>query len=155
VLHLLVDVHTPEPEFRPAAAPPLRLDNEPDDIHSDGVQVYLRPGDTGPVYGFLVVPDASGEELRVTGAGGTIGRPEMVEGRWRRTDDGYRLALTVTIPGWEPHQGDELGFDLLVNRMEPGRIRRAGQLVWSGGGGWVYLRGDRQDPSRFGVLELA
>jgi hypothetical protein len=27
-------------------------------------------------------------------------------------------------------------------------------LVWSGGGGWVYLRGDRQDPARFGVLEL-
>ena len=42
-----------------------------------------------------------------------------------------------------------------MNRMRPGRERRAGQLVWSGGGGWVYLRGDRQDPARFGVLELA
>jgi len=29
-----------------------------------------------------------------------------------------------------------------------------GQLVWSGGNGWVFLRGDRQDPERFGVLEL-
>jgi len=26
--------------------------------------------------------------------------------------------------------------------------------VWSGGGGWVWLRGDRQDPGRFGVVEL-
>jgi hypothetical protein len=34
-------------------------------------------------------------------------------------------------------------------------MRRAGQLVWSGGGGWVYLRGDRQNESGFGVLELA
>jgi hypothetical protein len=47
-----------------------------------------------------------------------------------------------------------VGFDLLVNRREPGRERRSGQLVWSGGGGWVYLRGDRQDPASFGVLEL-
>jgi hypothetical protein len=39
--------------------------------------------------------------------------------------------------------------------MHPGRLRRAGQLVWSGGGGWVYLRGDRQSPEALGVLELA
>jgi hypothetical protein len=44
---------------------------------------------------------------------------------------------------------------LLVNQMLPERLRRVGQLVWSGGGGWVYLRGDRQDPARFGTLELA
>ena len=74
---------------------------------------------------------------------------------WQRKDEGYAVALTVSIPDWEPHQGEEVGFDLLVNRMEPGRVRRAGQLVWSGGGGWVYLRGDRQDPASFGVLELA
>jgi hypothetical protein len=48
-----------------------------------------------------------------------------------------------------------LGFDLLVNEMLPERERRSGQLVWSGGSGWVWLRGDRQDPSRFGELELA
>ena len=35
-----------------------------------------------------------------------------------------------------------------------GVLRRAGQLAWSGGGGWVYLRGDRQDPSALGMLEL-
>ena len=35
--------------------------------------------------------------------------------------------------------------------MEPGRERRSGQLVWTGGGGWVYLRGDRQDPAALGV----
>jgi hypothetical protein len=27
-------------------------------------------------------------------------------------------------------------------------------LVWSGGGGWVYLRGDRQPETAFGILEL-
>jgi hypothetical protein len=38
--------------------------------------------------------------------------------------------------------------------MQPGRERRAGQLVWSGGGGWVYLRGDRQSAADLGRLEL-
>ncbi len=154
-LHLLIDVRTPDPLFRPGDATALRLDNEQDDIHSDGIQIYIRPGDAGPVYGFLVVPDTTGNAVRVSGAGGTSGTPEMVRGSWQRKDEGYAVALTVSIPDWEPHQGEEVGFDLLVNRMEPGRVRRAGQLVWSGGGGWVYLRGDRQDPASFGVLELA
>jgi hypothetical protein len=62
--------------------------------------------------------------------------------------------VAIAIPEWIPRRGDEIEFDLLVNCIEPGRDRRSGQLVWSGGGGWVYLRGDRQDPASFGVLEL-
>jgi hypothetical protein len=45
-------------------------------------------------------------------------------------------------------------FDIIVNEMRPGRTRRTGQLIWSGGPGWVYLRGDRHDPAHFGELEL-
>ena len=52
------------------------------------------------------------------------------------------------------HAGGTMGFDLIVNEMLPGRVRRAGQLVWSGGNGWVWLHGDRQPAARFGVLEL-
>jgi hypothetical protein len=153
-LYVAIDVTAREPLFRAADAPPLRLDNEPDGVHGDGVQLYLRPDAAGPVYGFLVVPDAAGGVLRVRGTAGTAGLPEMVRGAWARTDTGYAVTLAVAIPGWEPRSGDELGFDLLVNRLTPERDRRAGQLVWSGGGGWVYLRGDRQDPAAFGVLEL-
>jgi hypothetical protein len=58
------------------------------------------------------------------------------------------------LSGWEPRPENVIAFDLLVNRIEAGRERRSGQLVWSGGGGWVYLRGDRQDPASFGLLEL-
>jgi len=47
-----------------------------------------------------------------------------------------------------------LPFDLLINEMLPGGLRRSGQLVWSGGNGWVWLRGDRQERERFGILEL-
>ena len=93
--------------------------------------------------------------LRVTGAGGTGGTPEMMDGRWEHTAGGYRIVAAFTPPGWEDVRfGDTIGFDLLINEMRPGRQRRAGQLVWAGDGGWVWLRGDRQDPSRFGRLEL-
>jgi hypothetical protein len=63
--------------------------------------------------------------------------------------------VAIIPSGWgQVRPGEVIDFDLLVNRMLPGRMRRAGQLVWSGGGGWVWLRGDRQDPARFGTLEL-
>lgn len=153
-LYLAVEITKPEICLRPPDAPPLGLDNEVDDIHSDGLQVYLRaPG--GEAWGVLVVPEEGGT-LRVRGAGGTSGAPDTVRGSWQRMDDGYRVTLAATPAFWdEARAAGELGFDLIVNEMRPGRARRAGQLVWTGGGGWVWLRGDRHDPSRFGVLELA
>jgi hypothetical protein len=78
----------------------------------------------------------------------------MVTGAWRRTETGYAVTLRIAPPEWNSRGGDVLGFDALVNEMRPGRLRRAGQLVWSGGGGWVYLRGDRQPAESFGLLEL-
>jgi len=155
-LYLAVDVTKPELCFRRADDPPLGLDNEPDDIHSDGLQFYLREPETGAMEGFLVVPE--GQErggLRVRGAGDFPGSPEAIRGAWRRTPHGYCVTLAVAWPDWQrPHVGGRVGFDLIINEMLPGRLRRAGQLVWSGGDGWVYLRGDRQDPERMGVLEL-
>jgi hypothetical protein len=65
------------------------------------------------------------------------------------------MTLRIVVPDWQVRGGDRIPFDLLVNEMLPGRLRRAGQLVWSGGGGWVYLRGDRQPAAAFGMLELA
>src|SRR5256885_1742718 len=46
-LYLAVAVVKPELCFRPGGAPPLRLDNEPDDIHSDGLQVYVAGAEEG------------------------------------------------------------------------------------------------------------
>jgi heparinase II/III-like protein/cellulose/xylan binding protein with CBM9 domain len=155
-LYLAVEVTKPDLCFRPAAAPPLRLENEPDDIHSDGLQVYLageRGARSGHV-GYLVVPDEH-DTIRVRATSGTSGDARGVLGAWRRTERGY--AVTVRVP-WpadvRAHVGGRVAFDLIINEMLPGRVRRAGQLVWSGGDGWVWLRGDRQQPSRFGVLEL-
>ena len=153
-LYLAVEVKKPELVVRDAAAPPLRLDNEPEDIHADGIQVYVRTSPERPVYGFLIVPSGDDGSIRVRAAGGTAGEPGMVRGAWRPAEGGYTISAAVTIPEWTPRPGERIGFDLLVNRIEPGRERRSGQLVWSGGAGWVYLRGDRQDAASLGVLEL-
>ena len=153
-LYVGLDVVKPDVIVRPDDALPLRLDNEPDDIHADGVQLYLRPESDGPVYGFVVALADEDGRIRVSAASGTAGSAAMVDGAWRSTETGYALTLRVRMPEWGPRGGDRLGFDLLVNEMHPGRLRRAGQLVWSGGGGWVYLRGDRQSADALGTLEL-
>jgi hypothetical protein len=156
-LYLAVQVTKPDVCVRPRDAPPLRLDNEPDDIHSDGLQVYVgrEEGETTTPIGFLIVPESEGGTLRISRADETGGEPTAVRGGWRRTADGYVVTLAIAWPQeLVMHVGGRVGFDLIVNEMLPGRERRAGQLVWSGGNGWVWLQGDRQDPRRFGVLEL-
>ncbi|MGH7753243.1 MAG: heparinase II/III domain-containing protein, partial [Gemmatimonadales bacterium] len=160
-LYVAVEVKKRDLVFRPPDAPPLLLDNEPDDIHSDGVQVYVDLGsgdspDEGSVYGFLVVPDPTGSGVRVRAVPDTAARADMAAGGWCRTRDGYCVTVGLALPGWNELavSGTRLGFDLLVNEMEPGRERRRGQLVWSGRDGWVWLQGDRQHPARFGELEL-
>jgi hypothetical protein len=151
-LYLAVSVRKPELIFRSPDDPPLKLDNEHDLIHSDGLQVYF---DLGPneSYGFLIVPDPRNEGLTVVSANPVASA--SVRGAWKRTESGYMVTAAIPVPAWKsvaPHE--TIRFDLLVNQATSGRERRAGQLVWSGGGGWVYLRGDRQDRARFGVLEM-
>jgi hypothetical protein len=154
-LYLAVEVIKPEMFARDPDTPPLRLDNEPDEIHSDGVQVYLRVDPEGPVYGLLLVPSSRGPDLIVRPVAETEATPGMVQGNWQATDTGYILTAQIVPPDWgQLRPGVEIGFDLLINHMTPGRRRRTGQLVWTGGGGWVWLRGDRQDPARFGSLLL-
>jgi hypothetical protein len=154
-LFLAVEVVKPGVIARDPNARPLRLDNEPDEIHSDGIQVYLTLPGEAAVVGVLIVPSAEDGALIVRGITGTAGAAELVQGSWQPTESGYRITAAISPAGWNAvRRGESIGFDLLVNEMQPDRLRRAGQLVWSGGGGWVWLRGDRQDPARFGTLEL-
>jgi hypothetical protein len=152
-LFLAVEVTKPEVCPRDPDTPPLRLDNEPDEIHADGIQVYL--GLEGRSVGYLIVPSTIGGELITRAVSGATLNQLEVQGSWQPTDTGYRITVAVAPPGWGPFRpGDHIGFDLIVNQMLPGRQRRAGQLVWTGGGGWVWLRGDRQDPAAMGIVEL-
>jgi len=159
-LYVAVEVTKPDLVLRAAGAAPLKLDNEPDDIHSDGLQLYvaaLGGGSSSAAVGYLMVPNPDGHTVRasMTSDSREGGNLAAVRGSWRRTDRGYCVTVAVPWPaGAYAHAGGRVNFDLIVNEMLPGRLRRVGQLVWSGGGGWVWLRGDRQDPARFGVLEL-
>lgn len=153
-LYLAVEVTKPEIFPRDPRTPPLRLDNEPDEIHSDGIQVYFRLPTDASVHGLLIVPSAGGG-LIARPVSDTLAKEDTIRGSWQATETGYTLTVAIGLAGWPQFRpGDEIAFDLLVNQMLPDRIRRAGQLVWSGGGGWVWLRGDRQDPGSFGTLEL-
>lgn len=151
-LYLAVAVTKPDVVVRPDDAAPLRLDNEEDDIHADGLQVYVRLPD-GAIRGTVVTLREDGS-LRARPVAGIQPVPE-VEGSWATDEAGYLVTLRLVEPALASlREGGRLGFDLIVNEARPDRVRRAGQLVWSGGEGWVYLRGDRQDPARFGTLEL-
>ena len=151
-LFLAVEVTKPELCFRSADAPPLLLDNDAEDIHSDGLQVYLDIA--GELRGALVVPQAGGR-LHSRSLGGSRLEGMEVRGAWEPFDTGYRVSIELMDPAIRNlGPGARIGFDLLINELLPDRTRRAGQLVWSGGNGWVYLRGDAHDMTQAGSLEL-
>ncbi|MEO5815432.1 MAG: heparinase II/III family protein [Gemmatimonadaceae bacterium] len=117
-----------------------QLDNEPASINGDSVQLYVLAGERAA--GLLLVPEvASVGQRPVDGWTNDL----TVDAKWRPTSSGYRLEATIHIDGRTP----EFSLDVLVNEVVPGRARRRGQLVLSGAvGEFVYLRGDRHDPSR-------
>jgi hypothetical protein len=137
--------------LRDAAAPALGLDNEADDIHADGVQLYL--GDV-EWEGYVALPDPHSERMSIRAVAGTSADAARCEGRWARTDTGYTLVVTVDV-GRPLHRGDRMLVGMVVNEMYPERERRAGQLALAGGGGWVYLRGDRESPATAVTAEVS
>jgi hypothetical protein len=155
-----VTVTKPDVVLGDPRAEPLRLDNEPDDIHLDGIQVYYRLG-RGPARAFLLRPSGDGGlidrpiPMAEMGSVGVGGSPPSLDGGSVVSESGY--CLTVALPCPELRRRPEppqLEFDLVVNEARPGRVRRAGQLAWGGGHGWVYLRGDRRPESEWGRLAL-
>src|SRR5256885_16888975 len=101
-----------------------------------------------------MVPQSDGRGVRARTTSDRSGDPHGVRGAWTRLERGYRVTLGMTWPEWQrAHVGGRVRFDLLVNEMLPGRQRRAGPLVWSGGKGWGGVRGERQGGGPGGVVE--
>ncbi|NIM51178.1 MAG: hypothetical protein GTN62_14660 [Gemmatimonadales bacterium] len=126
--------------FRPVDAPDPSLDNEAPDIHSDGLQCYVGLGHWA---GYVAVPNAASTAVHVRPVAGTAADVSRASGSWAETDAGYSIVVAVDV-GRRLRAGDCFPVNLVVNEMYPERERRAGQLVLSGGVGWVYLRGDRE-----------
>jgi hypothetical protein len=155
-LRIEVDVRKTAPVF----APPRReneLDNEHPDINSDGVQLHYADGRAdggGSTWSWILVPEPGTRAVRVTPRDAAGVGPRCTA-HWSPTADGYRMHIALSpidhpaaAPGGVPVDAP-FGLDLIVNEISANRERRRGQLVLSGGGGFVYLRGDRQPASHF------
>ncbi|MEO6444139.1 MAG: heparinase II/III family protein [Gemmatimonadaceae bacterium] len=137
-----------EPTFAPRRER-NELDNEDPDINSDGVQLHLgAQHGGGRYYTWILVPEADSSQVRVTPRG-AFGPAAVVTARWRLTSFGYILRALIPRSSLGESGAQDFTLDVIVNEISPGRERRRGQLVLSGGfDEWIYLRGDRQDPSR-------
>ena len=152
-LHLGVVVTKQDVVLGPAVPPLLGRDNEADDIHFDGIQVYYRaPG--APPRAFLIRPNEAGG-IFARPIPGSPASPVDLPGGSAVSDDGYQISVTLPCPELATLRvGAQIEFDLVVNEMRPDRVSRAGQLAWGGGSGWVYLRGDRRAEDQWGMIEL-
>ncbi len=150
-LYFAVEVRKPDLVFRAADAPDPMLDNENPDIHADGVQLFIGLAGWS---GYLVLPQTGAQKVRVRPVGGTVDRGEELSGEWCRTSGGYRV-LAVYEAGEHFVTGERFAVNVVVNEMKPDRERRAGQLALAGGGGWVYLKGDRESPDVAAIAEVS
>jgi hypothetical protein len=142
-------VWKPALHFRAPGAPDPKLDNEPADIHSDGIQCYVGlEGWTG----LVAVPDPEPPCVHLRAVAGS--REKAATAAWCPTEDGYSIVVAVDV-GWPIEPGQQFSVQLAVNEMYAERERRAGQLALSGGPGWVYLRGDRESPQSALVAEVS
>ena len=108
--------------FRAADAQDPELNNETPDVHSDGVQFYV---DRSGWCGFVVIPEESGEHVRVLPVAGTMAVAGQLTGTWRRTADGYVLLLQFDA-GTGFVAGEQVLMQVVVNEMQLGRWRRGG-----------------------------
>lgn len=134
-----IDVHTSARLFVPFGTVNA-LDNEPASVNGDSVQLFAIVGARRA--GLLLVPAGDGVSARaVDGWSNDL----AVRTTWRPTASGYTLVAEFVLPPG----ASELCLEVIVNETVAGRQRRRGQLVLSGAAGeFVYLRGDRCDPSR-------
>lgn len=148
-LEIAVRVEKAELCFRPPDAPDPALDNEHPDIHSDGVQLHVLAPGWGDPASWLAVPEARGGRVRIRAV--DCARDDVpVEASWIATPGGYAMRFSLPLAALGGGREPSFALDLIVNDMAPGRERRRGQLVLSGGAGeFVYLQGDRQPPSRY------
>ena len=148
--YLVIEVAVQKPElvFRvPDAADPA-LDNEYADIHSDGVQLYVAAAGWERPAAWLAVPEHPAPRVRTRIVDGARAGVSLTAG-WNRERDGYAMRFEIPLDALGTARSLPVALDVIVNDMASHRMRRRGQLVLSGGGGWIYLQGDRQSPARF------
>jgi hypothetical protein len=147
-LIIVVTVEKEELVFRAREAADPALDNEHPDIHSDGVQLYIAANNWDRPAAWLVVPEHPEPHVRIRGIDAARADVPVVA-TWRRQERGYEMRFEVPLDALGSARRIPFSMDVIINEMTVDRVRRRGQLVLSGGGGWIYLRGDRQSSARF------
>ena len=119
------------------------MDNEQPDVNATGLQLSLRDS-TGAVHRWLIRPGADGA-ARVR----ALSRDPLVADVATAVDtDGWTARVAIPLRALGDASPYSIALGVTINEIPPGRERRRGQLVLSGAAGeWVYLRGDRDDPS--------
>ena len=137
------------------------LDNERPDVNADGIELFIGPGTNTPwSASWLVVPASEAAtptepgRPRITAT--TVGSPAL-NADWFRmqfdkkyegcagVDEGYVMTLRLPLRALPVQADGTFVMEIIVNERPADRVRRRGQLVLSGGGGFAYLRGDRAD----------
>ena len=128
------------------------LDNERNDINSDGLQWYLAESHEAQWSAAALVVPAAIDAPRITQL--VPGMSATPKTAWRPTRTGWAARLTWRRADLPIGTDAIILFDLVINERSINRERRRGQLVLSGGGGFGYLRGDRHEPARSLRLSL-
>ena len=121
------------------------MDNEEPDVNATGLQLSIRDA-RGAMHRWLIRPGPDDTPrvralTRVSKLHPVV-TTNVEDTRWRA-----RVALPLGALGDASPYFIALG--VTINEIPPGRERRRGQLVLGGAEGeWVYLRGDRDDPSK-------
>lgn len=145
------------------------LDNERSAVNCDGLQWYMASG-----------PPSSPEKAQghrsqrnhdwlsagihvpvILPSSATTGYSEPLvpnsvrpTSQWRLVPDGWAMRLTWPRSTLPLSPNGTLLWELVVNECVEGRERRRGQLVFSGGGGFGYLAGDRRPIDASVILQF-
>jgi len=120
------------------------MDNEQPDVNATGLQLSIRDA-RGAIHRWMIRPGVDSEP-RV--------RPLTRESLPRRIEttvgtDHWVARIAIPLGALGDASPYFIALGVTINEIAPGRERRRGQLVLGGAEGeWVYLRGDRDDPSK-------
>ena len=120
------------------------MDNEQPDVNATGLQLSVR--DTaGGLHRWLIRPGADG----LARVRPLTGDPLPVTAATTADGDGFTARVAIPLRALGDASPYFIALGVTINEIPPGRERRRGQLVLGGAAGeWVYLRGDRDDPSK-------
>ncbi|MEP6765918.1 MAG: heparinase II/III family protein [Gemmatimonadaceae bacterium] len=120
------------------------LDNERRDVNADGVQIHVgrKVGDPWSA-AWIVIPDRSSlPNARVTPV---TASSSVIETHWALAEGAWVMRCLIPLGDLQLDTDGTIALEVIVNERSSDRVRRRGQLVLSGGGGYGYLRGDRTD----------